>query len=156
MSGAKKPSGPETARDAGAVEEAEELRAAVGEFVRHLRGWETMPAGQAAALGYLAREGAQSIAGLARRERVKHQSMTRTVGLLESQGLVTLAPADHDRRQIVVALTAAGAERLDEQRRVRAGHIAAALATLGEEERELAARIPAILRKLTTGTPERP
>ncbi|MBM2618196.1 MarR family transcriptional regulator [Actinoplanes sp. LDG1-06] len=131
------------------MEIAEDLRAAVGDFVRQVRAYETMPPGQAGALGHLVREGPLSIADLARRERVKHQSMTRTVGLLESQGLVTLAPAEHDRRQMVVAVTGAGAARLGEQRQVRAGRIAEAMATLGAEERELVARIPAIIRKLT-------
>lgn len=128
---------------------AEDLRAAVGDFVRHIRTHETMPPGQAAALGHLVRGGAQSIADLARHEDVKHQSMTRTIGLLESQGLVTLAPAAHDRRQTLVTATDAGTARLTEQRRTHAARIAAALATLTPEERTLATRIPGLLRKLT-------
>lgn len=127
---------------------AEDLRVAIGDFVRHVRVLETMPPGQAGALGHLVRQGPHSIADLARLERVKHQSMARTVGLLASQDLVTLAPAEHDRRQVVVTVTEAGVARLAEQRRVRAERIAAAVTTLGDEERDLVARLPALLRKL--------
>lgn len=127
---------------------AEELRAAVGDFVRRVRAHDTMPAGQAAVLGHLGRAGALSIAELARREQVRHQSMTRTVGLLAEQGLVSLGAAETDRRQVVVAISAEGVERLAVERRARASAIADALRGLTPEERAIAARIPAILARL--------
>ena len=132
--------------EAGRV--AEELRAAVGEFVRHVRAHDTMPPGQAAVLGHLARAGALSIAELARREHVRHQSMTRTVTLLADQGLVSLGPAETDRRQVVVTIAAEGVRRLDAEREHRAAVITAALEKLNGEERAVVARIPAVLRKL--------
>ncbi|UQU62028.1 MarR family transcriptional regulator [Couchioplanes caeruleus] len=130
------------------VRVAEELRSAMGDFVRHVREHDTMPRSQTAVLGHLDRAGALSIAELARRERVRHQSMTRTVGLLAEQGLVTLGPGEADRRQVVVTVTPEGVRRLDAERRHRAGFIAAALDTLNGEERAVVARIPAVLRKL--------
>lgn len=128
---------------------AEALRAAVGDFVRRVRPLEAMPPGQLSALGHLGREGALSIADLARREGVRHQSMTRTVGLLAEQDLVTLRPDGLDRRQVVVVITEAGAGRLAEARRLRASAIAETLRALTPEERQVAARIPDIIRKLT-------
>ncbi|MDR7275276.1 MarR family winged helix-turn-helix transcriptional regulator [Catenuloplanes atrovinosus] len=128
---------------------AEALRAAVGDFVRRVRPLEAMPPGQLAALGHLHRDGALSIADLARREAVRHQSMTRTVGLLADQHLVTLRPDALDRRQVVVVITPAGTIRLTEARRARAAVIAGTLTHLTPAERDIAARIPEILRKLT-------
>ncbi|MFI5934386.1 MarR family winged helix-turn-helix transcriptional regulator [Actinoplanes sp. NPDC051494] len=127
---------------------AEDLRSAVGDFVRGIRAHDTMPPGQAAALGHLSRAGDLSIADLARHEQVKHQSMTRTVGLLADQGLVTLGAAGHDRRRVVVSLTTTGTERLTAERHSRAERIEAALESLDPEERAIVARIPALLRKL--------
>ncbi|MGA5302661.1 MarR family winged helix-turn-helix transcriptional regulator [Nucisporomicrobium flavum] len=130
------------------VRAAEELRSAMGDFVRYVREHDTMPRSQTAVLGHLDRSGALPIAELARRERVRHQSMTRTVGLLAEQGLVALAPGETDRRQVVVTITPAGVRRLDAERRHRAAFIAAGLDTLNGEERAVVARIPAVLRKL--------
>jgi DNA-binding MarR family transcriptional regulator len=127
---------------------AEGLRAAVGDFVRRIRAHDTMPPGQAAVLGHLARGGPLSIADLARHEQVRHQSMTRTVGLLADQAWVALTPAETDRRQVVVSITEAGAARLAEERETRAAAIARALRELTPAERATAARIPALLRKL--------
>ncbi|WP_045748450.1 MarR family winged helix-turn-helix transcriptional regulator [Actinoplanes rectilineatus] len=128
---------------------AEELRAAVGEFVRRVRDLSTMPAGQAAVLGHLVRRGPLAIADLARLEDVRHQSMTRTVGLLADQHLITLGAAEDDRRRVVVTITDSGLARLHEQRQARAAWIATAMETLGPDDRTTAARIPAILRALT-------
>jgi DNA-binding MarR family transcriptional regulator len=130
------------------VRVAEDLRSAMGDFVRHVREHDTMPRSQTAVLGHLDRAGELSIAELARRERVRHQSMTRTVGLLAEQGLVTLGAAEADRRQVVVTITPTGVRSLDAERRHRAAFMAAALDGLNGEERAVVARIPAVLRKL--------
>jgi DNA-binding MarR family transcriptional regulator len=128
---------------------ADELRAAVGEFVRRGRRDDRMPQGQAAVLGYLDRGGAMSIAELARLEQVKHQSMTRTVNLLSDQGLVALAKDELDRRQIVVAITPAGERALGEERYRRASRIARAIRDdLTDGEQEIVRQLPEILRKL--------
>ncbi|AGZ42713.1 MarR family winged helix-turn-helix transcriptional regulator [Actinoplanes friuliensis] len=131
------------------AELAEELRAAVGDFVRRIRVHDGMPPGQAAVLGRLSRGGPLPIAELARGEQVKHQSMTRTVNLLRDQGLVSTTPGETDRRQVVVTLTGAGADALDGERHRRAVGIDRALREdLTAEERELVRLIPGILRKL--------
>ncbi|WNV89711.1 MarR family transcriptional regulator [Umezawaea sp. Da 62-37] len=128
---------------------AEELRAAVGDFVRRVLVHHSLPQGQAAALGYLERTGPLSIAELARLEQVKHQSMARTVGLLKDQELVDVQAAETDRRQVVVTITEAGAKRIADVRHLRASNIARTLAEdLDDEEREIVGRIPEILRKL--------
>lgn len=128
---------------------ANDLRAAIGDFVRYGRRDDRMPQGQAAVLGYLDRTGPMSIAELARLERVKHQSMTRTVNLLSDHGLVALAKDERDRRQIVVGITTAGESALEQERYRRASRIAHAIRDdLTDEEREIVRRLPEILRKL--------
>lgn len=134
---------------------AEDLRAAVGDFVRTMRVLDAMPPGQSAVLGHLDRVGELSIADLARREQVRHQSMTRTVNLLRDRGLVTIGASPADRRRVVVTLTEGGGHRLVQERLRRAAGIARALGEeLDDEERAIVARIPAILRKLHLHTGE--
>lgn len=129
---------------------AEELRAAIGDFVRRARVHDEMPPGQAAVLGHLGRSGPLSIADLARLEQVKHQSMARTVGLLADQALVTLGRHDADRRQVVLTLTTSGGDALASARRTRAAGIARAIREdLDDTEREIIRRIPQVLRKLS-------
>ncbi|MGK5682531.1 MarR family transcriptional regulator [Actinoplanes sp. URMC 104] len=133
----------------GDLDLAEELRAAIGDFVRRARVHGEMPPGQAAVLGHLARSGPLSIADLARLEQVRHQSMARTVGLLADQALVALGRHDADRRQVMLTLTAAGDDALAAARRARAAGIARAIREdLDDAEREIVRRIPEVLRKL--------
>ncbi|GLY88526.1 MarR family winged helix-turn-helix transcriptional regulator [Actinoallomurus iriomotensis] len=128
---------------------AEELRAAIGDFVRRVRLHDRMPRGQAAVLGHLDRTGPLSIADLARREHVKHQTMTRTVHLLHDRALVMLSPDEQDRRRQVVTITESGRRTLDDERRHRASGIARAIRDdLDDDEREVVRRIPEILAKL--------
>ncbi|MGX6605850.1 MarR family winged helix-turn-helix transcriptional regulator [Micromonosporaceae bacterium Da 78-11] len=128
---------------------AEDLRTAVGDFVRRMRAADSMPPGQAAVLGHLDRSGALTITELARREHVRHQSMTRTIGLLAEQDLIGLRTADHDRRRVLATITDAGTERLAVERERRTAGIARAIREdLDPDEREIISRIPMILRKL--------
>ncbi|MBB2899353.1 DNA-binding MarR family transcriptional regulator [Kineococcus radiotolerans] len=128
---------------------AEALRTAVGTFVRQVRSRDTMPLGQAAVLGHLARAGNLPITALAELEGVRHQSMARTVALLVEQGLVATSVDERDRRRVSVGLLGEGARRLGEERWQRANAIATATATaLTAEERALAERIPEILGKI--------
>ncbi|XVV10295.1 MarR family winged helix-turn-helix transcriptional regulator [Actinoplanes sp. CA-131856] len=128
---------------------AEALRVAVGDFVRRARAGDRMPPGQAAVLGHLDRAGAVSIAELARREQVRHQSMTRTVHLLHDQGFAELRPHETDRRQVIVEISSKGRAALAGERHHRASGIAEAIRhDLDDEERAIVQRIPEILAKL--------
>ncbi|MFD4671259.1 MarR family transcriptional regulator [Lentzea sp. NPDC058450] len=107
--------------------DADELRAAVGRLVRSVRQVDGFPANQAAVLGWVARDGALSIAELARREQVRHQSMARTVGLLQDAGLISVDAHPQDRRQVVVTATPAGRECLKRDRTARAAALVGAI-----------------------------
>ena len=133
----------------GSLDDAERLRAAVGTFVRQARLAGAIPAAQAAVLGHLVRSGPMSIAELAQRELVRHQSMARTVGLLAAAALVEVEPDPADRRRVVVRPSAAGAAELVRAREQRAGWIARAIeAELDPEERALCRRVPELLERL--------
>ncbi|MEH0448058.1 MULTISPECIES: MarR family winged helix-turn-helix transcriptional regulator [unclassified Streptomyces] len=110
-----------------ALADAEDLRGAIGRLVRLVREGETLPSNQAAVLGHLVRDGALPIVELARRERVRHQSMARTVALLDSAKLVSLSQDQEDRRRIVVEASELGISTLKEARRIRSGALADAI-----------------------------
>ncbi len=118
---------------------ASELRAVLGRLVRRLRAELSFPMSQGAVLGRLDREGAQSVSELAAAERVRPQSMAQTVGDLEAAGLVGRSPDPDDGRRSLVELSTAGRERLEDDRRNRAGWLAQAM------ENELSARERAVL-----------
>ncbi|MEV7355376.1 MULTISPECIES: MarR family transcriptional regulator [unclassified Kitasatospora] len=119
------------------LELAAELRAAIGDLVRSLRPDDELPQNQAGVLGVLVRdERACTVAELAEHQRVRHQSMARTVALLTEAGLVTQQPHPTDGRKLLVTATGAGRAALLEQRARREQRIATAIeARLTPEER---------------------
>ncbi len=129
---------------------AEQLRQAIGRLVRTTRAHaDSLPRTHAETLGYLSREGSRTIAELAALRRVKHQSMSRTVGELDGLGYISRAPNPADARGFVITLTPAGAEALDTDRAARREWVAAAIATeLTPEEQQLLAVVPALLNRL--------
>ncbi|MFD4904763.1 MarR family winged helix-turn-helix transcriptional regulator [Kitasatospora purpeofusca] len=132
------------------LELAADLRSAIGELVRALRPDDTLPQNQAGVLGLLVRDDrACTVAELAALQRVRHQSMARTVALLTEAGLVTQQPHTTDRRKLLVTATEAGRTALYEQRARREARIAAAIeARLSSDERETLRSAVALLRRL--------
>jgi len=130
--------------------DAERLRAAVGAFVRQARsGRDVLPRAQAAALGHLLRDGELTIVALANRERVRHQSMARTVALLGDRELVQTRSDPDDRRRVLVTITQAGERLLTAERRKRSAWIARVTQhALDEQEREVLRQVPDILATL--------
>jgi DNA-binding MarR family transcriptional regulator len=132
------------------LDSANELRRAVGEIVRAVRRTEDTPEGQIEALGFLARDGAQSIATLARRRGIRHQSMSATVVELEAHGLVARSADPDDARGILLRLTDAGAEMIRVSRLRRSTVILAAAQTvLTPDERAVLAGVPELFDRLT-------
>ena len=134
----------------GAEDIAEELRVAVGRFVRAIRAHaHNLPPARAQAMGYLSREGPQTIACLAGRHGVRHQSMSRIVAELESLGYVTRAANPSDARGFVIDLTSAGEAALEADRAARRDWVAAAIETkLTPAERAILRAVPALLERL--------
>jgi len=132
------------------LDDANELRRAIGDSVRAIRRAETTPEGQIEVLGFLARDGAYSIAALARLRRVRHQTMRVTVADLEAQGLVARTPDPADARGVLISLTDAGRKVIAQSRTQRSARVlAAAEKALTPAERAVLARAASALDKLT-------
>src|SRR5579875_3525383 len=112
-------SAPDTARLAS------DLRVVLGRLMRRLRAEHRFSLSQAAVLGRLDREGAQSVSQLAAAERVRPQSMAQTVAELEAEGLLA--------------------------RRQREGWLAQAIAALSPEEQRVLDEAVGLLRRLVEG-----
>jgi DNA-binding MarR family transcriptional regulator len=105
---------------------------------------------QLATLGTLNRCGEMTVGELARIERVKPPSMTRTVNSLAEAGLVTRRPHPTDGRQVVVDITPAARQVLDEDRRRRDAWLAQRLAALAPEQRARLRDVAPLLEELAS------
>lgn len=130
---------------------AADLRVALMRTVRRIRqerSSDAISSGQYAVLAVLEKEGPKTPRELADHENVQPPSMTRTVNALVDAGLVTRTAHPDDGRQVLVAITEAGAREVRETRRRRDAWLAQRLAALTPEEREVLARAGDILLKV--------
>lgn len=133
-----------------AVELAEALRESIGRLVRATNSRaDTLAQAHAATLGLLDRDGAMTIADLARSRGVKHQGQSRTVGELERRGYVSRTTSADDGRISVIAITAAGTGVILADRRSRSEWLASAIAAdLSAEDLQVLARVPDLLTRI--------
>ena len=137
-----------------AVRTASELRAVVGRLVRRARASDELPAAQAAVLGYLDREGPLTTSELASAQRVRHQSMSRTVAQLAAQDLIDQRPHPDDGRKTLIVLNAAGRQVLTARRGRRVDWLAEAIATeLSPAEQTRLAHTIELLTRLAAHEP---
>ncbi|MDA8290528.1 MAG: MarR family transcriptional regulator [Actinomycetota bacterium] len=126
------------------------LRIAVTRLARRMRSEksdDSMTLTQMSALATVASAGPLSPTALAERERVQPPSMTRVIAHLVERGLVLRAPHPSDGRQVVIELSPAGRDLVEDERRRRTAWLAGALETLDEREREaLASAVPLLER----------
>lgn len=119
---------------------AHTLRTTAGRLTRALRehgGRLGLTASQAEVLGFVDREGPMTVTTLAKRIGVRSQSVGATVGVLEEQRLVAVAPDPADGRQKVITVTAQGHDRIAASRSVREDWLARRLGeALSAAERE--------------------
>lgn len=129
---------------------AEALRQAVGRFVRATRAnADVLPPTRAEVLAQLERDGPCTIAELAARRGVRHQTMSRMVADLEQLDLVARAANPADARGFVISLAGAGRAALDADRAARRDWLARAITErLDEDERTALADVPRLLAKL--------
>ena len=122
----------------------------LGRLVRRLRTEHRFSMTHGAVLGRLDREGPQSIGALAQSERVRPQSMSQTLSELEADGLVARRPDELDGRRTMVELTAQGRATLEEDRAVRVGWLARAIAEdFTADEREVLEQAVELLNRLS-------
>jgi DNA-binding MarR family transcriptional regulator len=133
-------------------EGADELRAAIGNFVRAGRRHDVLPRPQATVLGHLDREGPLTIAELSQRSQVRHQTMRVTIGTLQEAGAVATARSGTDCRKVLCSLTPHGRDLLDRDRDARTAWILDAVHDrLSPDQQAIAHQIAGILRLLAAG-----
>jgi DNA-binding MarR family transcriptional regulator len=92
---------------------------------------------QLSAMTTLLNEGAMTPGALAIRERVRPPSMTRVIASLADLGFVERAPHPVDGRQVLVTVSASGAELVKAARRARQEWLGERLATLDSGKRDV-------------------
>ncbi|RKN37983.1 MarR family winged helix-turn-helix transcriptional regulator [Streptomyces hoynatensis] len=133
---------------------AAELRRGVSRLGRRLRAErrpEALSTNKISILGLLYARGPSTPGDLAAADRQRPQSLTRVFAQLERDGLITRAPDPGDRRQSVLALTAAGREAFAADMAQRDAWLASALAVLNETEREVLRLAARLMDRLAEG-----
>jgi DNA-binding MarR family transcriptional regulator len=106
------------------------LRESIGLLLRRLRqeqveGELTLP--ESSALTRLNRGGPATSSALAKQEQISPQSMGATLAALEARGLVERHPDPADGRRVVLSVTSAGRQVLQDKRNARTQQLAKAL-----------------------------
>ena len=140
------------AAEAGAADElARILREAIQRLnrrVRQTRAVGDLTSSQLSALTSLQLAGALTPRELADVERVQPPTMTKIVGKLEERGLVVRTPHPTDGRQVILTATEQGRAMYAQFELARNEWLAAQLAALSAEERDVLARAARILRQV--------
>ena len=90
---------------------------------------------QLSALSTLAKEGAMTPGALALRERVRPPSMTRVIASLADLGFVARSAHPADGRQVLVSVSARGAELIEAERRASQEWLKTPLPQLNADQR---------------------
>lgn len=137
-----------------ATELAVALRDAITRLNRRVR--QARPVGdltvtQLSALASLELAGAMTPRELADVERVQPPTMTKIVAKLEERGLVQRTPHPTDGRQVILSATELGREIHDQFERLRDEWLAARLAELTPDERDVLTSAASILGRIARG-----
>ncbi|HEY6730566.1 MAG TPA: MarR family transcriptional regulator [Solirubrobacterales bacterium] len=137
-------------------ERAAHLRIAIVRTARRLRqeaAAETsgLTPTSVAALATIERHGPMTPSEIAKVERVKRPTITRTLGCLEREGLIDRAPDPADGRSSLVSVNGAGRERLRRLRGRKNAYLARRMRDLSAEEVETLERAAEILDRMREG-----
>lgn len=131
---------------------AADLRALVGKLKRRLReqgGAGDLTPSQVSVLLRLEKEGEATTSSLARAEGMRPQSMATVIAALEQAGLVRGAPDPADGRRILLSLTDACRQWVEEGRAARQDWLSRRLeARLTADELDLVAAAAGLLNRL--------
>ena len=146
------------AKDTSLTDVAAKLRMAIVRTGRRLRqeaATETvgLTPTSTAALATIERHGPLTPSELAEIERVKRPTMTRTLGCLERDGLIERTPDPADGRSSLVAVNAAGRERLRRLRGRKNAYLARRMRDLSPQDLETLERAAEILDRMREGEP---
>ena len=146
-------------KDTSLTDVAAKLRMAIVRTGRRLRQEAaTETAGltptSTAALATIERHGPLTPSEVAEIERVKRPTMTRTLGCLEREGLIERTPDPADGRSSLVAINAAGRERLRRLRGRKNAYLARRMRDLSLAEVATLERAAEILDRMREGEPK--
>lgn len=131
-----------------------DLSLAVGQLLRRLRAEANPDAlswSQTAALARLEGAGSMTTADLARAEAVKPQSMGATLAELERESLVERRAHPTDGRQVLFALTGAGASARRKRSAAKQAWLLAAMARLDAGEQQTLMAAAGLIKRLSEG-----
>lgn len=138
--------------DMGPGSAATELRESMVAVVRQMRRHRPdhgLTLSQMEVLAEVTRTGGIAPAELAVRMHVRVQSLTDSINVLVSRGLLSRRQDDDDRRRQLIEVTAAGLELLDDDRAERDAWLNATMReNLSELEFDLLMLVAPVLRKL--------
>ena len=145
-------------KDTSLTDTAAKLRMALVRTTRRLRqeaAAETsgLSPTSVAALATIERHGPLTPSEIAEIERVKRPTVTRTLGCLEREGLVDRTPDPADGRSSLVAVNAAGRERLRRLRGRKNAYLARRMRELPAADVETLERAAEILDRMREGEP---
>jgi DNA-binding MarR family transcriptional regulator len=137
-------------------ERAAHLRIAIVRTARRLRqeaAAETsgLTPTSVAALATIERHGPMTPSEIAKVERVKRPTITRTLRCLEREGLIDRAPDPADGRSSLVSVNGDGRERLRRLRGRKNAYLARRMRGLSDEEVETLERAAEILDRMREG-----
>jgi len=143
-------------KDTSLTDSAARLRLALVRTARRLRQEAASEATgltptSTSALATIERHGPLTPSELAALERVKRPTVTRTLGCLEREGLIERTPDPTDGRSSLVALNAAGRERLRRLRGRKNAYLARRMRDLSAAEIETLERAAEILDRMREG-----
>ena len=138
------------------AERAAHLRIAIVRTARRLRqeaAAETtgLTPTSVAALATIERHGPLTPSEIAKIERVKRPTITRTLGCLEREGLIDRATDPQDGRSSLISVNGAGRERLRRLRGRKNAYLAKRMRDLSAEEVETLERATEILERMREG-----
>jgi DNA-binding MarR family transcriptional regulator len=141
------------ATDISLTDAAARLRMGIVRTARRLRQEAAIEASgltptSTAALATIERHGPLTPSELAKLERVKRPTVTRTLGCLDREGLIERTPDPADGRSALVSVNAAGCERLRRLRGRKNAYLARRMRRLPADEVETLERAAEILERM--------
>jgi DNA-binding MarR family transcriptional regulator len=145
--------------DTSLTDVAAKLRLAIVRTSRRLRQEAAVDSGRltptsTATLATIERFGPLTPSEAAQIESVQRPTMTRTLGCLEREGLIERTPDPADGRSSLVAVNAAGRERLRRLRGRKNAYLARRMRGLAAEEVATLERAAELLDRIREGEPQ--
>jgi DNA-binding MarR family transcriptional regulator len=142
-----------TSPDTPLTESAAQLRMAVVRMARRLRQEAASEVGgltptSTAALATIERHGPLTPSELAKLERVKRPTVTRTLGCLDREGLIERMPDPDDGRSSLVSVNGKGRERLRRLRGRKNAYLARRMRDLPADDLETLEHAAEILERM--------